>query len=149
MERPHQRIGAVSNAHVGAAFETAALEYFERIGIVLTKNHPLPIGLKEKKNHSFDLGSSKPEIIVECKSHRWTAGAKVPSAKMTVWNEAMYYFFLAPKNYRKIMFVLHDKRTEGGESLLSYYKRTYTHLIPEDVEFFEFDETSGLVINNE
>ena len=28
----------------------------------------------------------------------------MPSAKMTVWNEAMYYFHIAPKQYRKIMF---------------------------------------------
>lgn len=146
MNRPHQRIGAISNAHVGAAFERVALEYFQKLGISLTPKFSLPIGLKGKKEHCFDLGSSSPPVLVECKSHRWTEGAKVPSAKMTVWNEAMLYFQLAPPSYRKILFVLHDKRPGGGESLVSYYRRTYAHLIPEDVEFLEFDESSGDIL---
>ena len=146
MNRPHQRIGAISNAHVGAAFEKVALEYFRKQGIALTPNFSLRIGLKEKKQHCFDLGASNPYILVECKSHRWTEGAKVPSAKMTVWNEAMFYFHLVPREFRKILFVLHDKRKSTGESLVSYYRRTYSHLIPEDVEFLEFDESSGDIL---
>lgn len=62
---------------------------------------------------------------------------------MTVWNEAMYYFLLAPADYRKCMFVLHDRRDGTGETLLEYYLRTYAHLIPSDVEFIEWDEASG------
>ena len=62
---------------------------------------------------------------------------------MTVWNEAMYYFHLAPRKFRKIPFVLHDRRKQHGESLLSYYKRTYVHMIPKEVEFFEWDEVTG------
>ena len=146
MNRPHQRIGAISNAHVGAAFEKVALGYFAKKGIALTPNFSLHIGLKEKKEHCFDLGAAKPQILVECKSHRWTEGAKVPSAKMTVWNEAMFYFHLAPRSFQKILFVLHDRRKGTGESLLSYYRRTYSHLIPEGVEFLEFDELSGDVL---
>lgn len=144
--RPHQRVGAVSNAHVGAAFEQVALEYFERQGISLTRNFAVPVGLSSKKPRNFDLGSAAEKILVECKSHRWTAGARVPSAKMTVWNEAMYYFFLAPDEYRKILFVLHDAREEQGESLLAYYKRMYAHLIPEGVEFLEWNEATGDVV---
>jgi hypothetical protein len=106
MNRPHQRIGAISNAHVGAAFEKVALEYFRKTGIALTPNFPLGIGLKEKKQHCFDLGASDPQILVECKSHRWTEGAKVPSAKLSVWNEAMFYFQLAPRGFRKVLFVI-------------------------------------------
>ena len=65
---------------------------------------------------------------------------------MTIWNEAMYYFHLAPKNFRKILFVLHDKRSRDGEGLLSYYKRTYYHMIPKGVEFFEWDEVTGDIV---
>lgn len=79
-------------------------------------------------------------VIVECKSHRWTAGHNIPSAKLTVWNEAMYYFHAAPGGYRKILFVLKDLRRGTGESLCSYYLRTYGHLIPDDVEFWEYDD---------
>jgi hypothetical protein len=146
MNRPHQRIGAISNAHVGAAFEKMALEYFAKKGVTLKADFPLHIGLKEKKAHCFDLGAANPEILVECKSHRWTEGLKVPSAKMTIWNEAMFYFHLAPRSFQKILFVLHDRRNGSGESLLSYYRRTYAHLIPEGVEFLEFDESSGDIL---
>lgn len=62
----------------------------------------------------------------------------MPAAKMTVWNEAMYYFHVAPKEYRKIMFVLkHDRRQQ---SLASYYIHTHGHLVPDGVEIWEFNE---------
>ena len=147
MNRPHQRIGSISNAHVGADFEKAALLFFEKQGKQLTRNFPLKIGVHEKKKkHCFDLGSANPKIIIECKSHKWTAGGKVPSAKMTTWNEAMLYFHLAPKDFRKVFFTLHDKRQTTGETLVAYYKRTYSHLIPEGVEFLEYDESTGDII---
>jgi hypothetical protein len=144
--KQHQRVGSISNAHVGADFERVAMEFYRKKGIVLSRNFPLEIGLARKKIHCFDLGSSTDKLIVECKSHRWTAGDRVPSAKMTVWNEAMYYFHLAPPEFRKTLFVLHDTRKEGGESLLAYYKRTYSHLIPADVEFMEWDEATGDIV---
>ncbi len=140
INKPNQRIGSISNSQVGSDFEQVALKFFARQGIELTRNFAVDVGLSQKKKHCFDLGSANPKVIVECKSHRWTAGANVPSAKMTVWNEAMYYFHLAPKEFRKILFVLHDKRSRDGESLLAYYKRRYFHLIPKGVEFFEWDE---------
>ena len=143
MNKPNQRVGSVSNSHVGAAFEQVAMKYFAKQQITLSRNFAVEVGLSKKKKHRFDLGASGPKIIIECKSHRWTAGANVPSAKMTVWNEAMYYFHLAPKEFRKVLFVLHDRKSKEGESLLSYYKRTYFHLIPEEVEFLEWDELTG------
>ncbi len=146
MSKPHQRVGSVSNAHVGADFERVALEFFAKQGIVLSRNFPVELGLTKKKTHCFDLGTKEDKIIVECKSHRWTAGARVPSAKMTVWNEAMYYFHLAPMDCRKILFVLHDRREDEGESLLAYYKRTYSHLIPDGVEFMEWNEVTGDIV---
>ena len=146
MNKPHQRVGSISNAHVGAAFENVALQFFAGKKTVLSRNFPIELGHGKKKVHRFDLGASDPQLIVECKSHRWTEGAIVPSAKMTVWNEAMYYFHLAPKDYRKILFVLHDKSKKTGETLLSYYKRTYSHLIPEGVEFLEFDDVTGDIL---
>ena len=146
MDKPHQRIGALSNSHVGAAFEKAALEHYLRQGQILRRDFPLDIGVANvTKRHVFDLGSDEPKVIIECKSHKWTSGGLVPSAKMTTWNEAMYYFHLAPPEYRKIFFTLHHRREASGETLVAYYKRTYAHLIPTDVEFVEFDEVSGQV----
>ena len=150
MNKPHQRLDSISNAHVGADFEKAALLFFGKQGKQLTRNFPLEIGVHDKKKiHRFDLGSANLKIIIECKSHKWTAGGKVPSAKMATWNEAMLYFHLAPKDFTKIFFTLHDKRQTNGESLVAYYKRTYAHIIPKDVEFLEYDESIGNIIHEQ
>lgn len=136
-----QRVGAISNAHVGAAFEDSALACFAALGVPLQQCHRVLLGVSAlKKQHAFDLGCGRQKIIVECKSHRWTVGTNVPSAKLTVWNEAMYYFQLAPREYRKIMFVLKDFCARRGITLATYYLNTYPHLVPDDVEFWEFDQ---------
>jgi hypothetical protein len=138
-----QRIGSVSNAQVGRDFEEVARKYFEDQNVSLSVGYSLPIGVGEiKKGHSFDLGCNNPvngKIVVECKSHTWTSGGNVPSAKITVWNEAMYYFSLAPKDYRKVFFILKDHSQKRKETLGEYYIRTYKHLIPNDVEIKEYD----------
>lgn len=142
-----QRVGSVSNAHVGRDFESVAKAYFHQKGISLGSNYSVPVGVaSEKKNRQFDLGSSDPAILVECKSHRWTAGGNVPSAKITVWNEAMYYFHLAPRRFRKVLFVLRDFSEKRGETLAAYYVRNYGHLIPSAVEILECDEDSSEVL---
>lgn len=142
MNKPFQRIGSESNANVGRAFEQLAAEFFAGLGIPLDCNFSVPVGVgKLKKHHAFDLGNPEMNIIIECKSHRWTAGGNIPSAKLTVWNEAMYYFHTAPPGYRKILFVLRDFSAKRNETLAQYYLRNYIHLIPSDVEFWEYDET--------
>jgi hypothetical protein len=109
MNKPFQRAGSESNAHVGREFEQAALKFFGANGINLQPGLAVHVGFGSvKKIHAFDLGSDEKRILVECKSHRWTSEGNVPSAKLTVWNEAMYYFVAAPPGYRCIMFVLRD-----------------------------------------
>ena len=78
MNKPHQRVGSVSNAHVGADFERVALEFFAGKKIALFRNFSIELGLSKTKNHCFDLGTAKEKILVECKSHRWRAGGGVP-----------------------------------------------------------------------
>lgn len=138
-----QRIDSLSNAHVGREFELRAQIFFKENGIFLYPNHEVTVGVDDiNKTHRFDLGCSEQKILVECKSHRWTTGSNVPSAKLTVWNEAMLYFLSAPSDYRKIMFVLKDIRKSTGETLAQYYIRTYRHLIPAKVEIWEYDENT-------
>ena len=141
MNKPYQRIGAKSNAHVGREFELVAQKFFANSGHKLNLNLKSSVGVsKVKKDHAFDLGCEKEKILVECKSHKWTSpNDNVPSAKLTVWNEAMYYFLVAPAGYRKIMFVLRDYSEKRKETLAEYYVRTYSHLIPDDVELWEYD----------
>lgn len=44
-----------------------------------------------------------------------------------------------PRGYRKVFFVLKDFSEKHRETLAAYYLRTYEHLIPCDVEFWEYD----------
>lgn len=136
-----QREGEKSNSDAGRKFELLAQQYFSTQGIKLKLNHKVDIGIEglKPKSHAFDLGCDDQKNLVECKSHRWTTRNNVPGAKMTVWNEAMYYFHLTPQDYRKIMFVLRDCNGQG-KSLASYYLDTYKHLIPSGVELWEYDE---------
>ncbi|CAB5494325.1 hypothetical protein [Bathymodiolus thermophilus thioautotrophic gill symbiont] len=142
MSNSFQRIGAKSNAQVGRDFENAALQFFKSQDLILKKNIKIEVGIEEtpKKFHAFDLGCKEQKIIVECKSHKWTSGGNVPSAKMTVWNETMYYFAILPDNFKKIMFVLYDYNEKREETLAQYYLRTYEHLVPKTVEFWEYKE---------
>ncbi len=124
----------------GKQFEIKCNEYFYKyFKDILFDNNKIKIGLyNNRKDHKFDFVSNKDKIIIECKSHSWTEGNYSPSAKMSVWNEAMYYFSLSPKEYRKILFVK-KSLNRNGKSLARYYKDTYNHLIPENTEIWEFD----------
>ena len=140
MSNNFQRDGSISNAHVGRDFEDRARKALAKRGLRLNPDHKVPCGLGGvRKDHCFDLGSEDPRVIVECKSHTWTSGGNVPSAKMKNWAEAMFYFHMVPSDYRKIFFVERSIRRGLGESLLSYFLRTQAHMIPTDVEFWELD----------
>ena len=77
-----QRVGSVSNAHVGSEFEEQALFYFKSKNIILNKSFILPIGIGSyKKDHVFDLGcnSSKHGKIIENTNHIPDIYGNVPS----------------------------------------------------------------------
>ena len=143
----HQRIGSISNAHAGRSFEAITQVYFRRSeGIALQPLFPVRLGAgTTEKSHRFDLGSENPPVLIECKSHHWTDTGNVPSAKMTVWNEAMYLFHLAPRRYRKVLFVVRSDHSRRPETLAQYYARIYAHLIPPEVAIIEYDERLGTV----
>ncbi len=143
MDIPFQRKGSESNAHVGRDFEEKVQTYFEGQGLPLDYGITVLVGINGKKSHSFDLGNSDDKVLVECKAHRWTEGGNVPSAKLTVWNEAMLFFHASPPGYRKLLVVLHDFSARRNETLGEYYVRTYSHLIPHDVEVWEYDEVKN------
>jgi len=139
----YQRIGSTSNVQVGKEFEAKAQSIFADQGIFLEPDFSVLVGAgTTKKPRKFDLGSELPPLLVECKSHTWTSGGNIPSAKITVWNEAMYYFHLAAPEYRKILFVLKDFSPKRGLTLATYYVRNYAHLVPDAVEIWEYDSES-------
>jgi hypothetical protein len=135
----YQRIGASSNAAVGPEFEEAAQIFFHSEGVVLARNFIVPVGYKLRKNKRFDLGSASPRILVECKSYTWTASGNPPSAKIRGMNEAMLLFSVAPRDYRKILFVLKHLHPHSKVSLISHYIKNNGHLIGPGVEIWEFD----------
>ncbi len=121
-------------------FENLTLEFFTKNeNLQLIMPFPISVGFgTSQKIHKFDLGSENPQIIIECKSHTWTKSGNIPSAKMSVWNEAMLYFAVAPLTYRKILVV--KKSVLDSQSLANYYIKTHGHLIPPGVEIWEFDD---------
>jgi len=143
LDKPFQRKGSKSNAHVGQSFENDARLFFGKQGLILIPHFPIPIGISAKKRHKFDLGNKDQKIIVECKSHTWTETGNIPSAKITTWDQALFFFYIAPPDYRKILFVLKDFNDKRGATLAEYYIRTKSHLIPLDVEIWEYDENNG------
>ena len=141
----YQRKGAKNNPQVGNDFENLALSYFSKNIPTLRKNFKLRIGIYDQKPHKFDIGCFELKVIIECKSHTWTSGGNVPSAKLATWDQAMLYFYLAPRSYRKIFFAKKDVNRKSKESLCHYYLRTHSHVIPDEVEFFEADEDKGKI----
>lgn len=137
-----QRKGSISNAHVGRDFENHVKQYFlKELKITLNDKFPLEIGIHDaKKEHAFDFGfDGDNPIVIECKAHTWTKSDRVPSAKLTVWNEAMYYFSLVPAKYRKIFCIQKDFSQTRSITLGQYYLKQYAHLVPPSVEIWEFD----------
>ncbi len=144
MDNNFQRLGSRSNAHVGNEFEHTVRSFFVDQDLDLTPRFKIDIGVgAHKKPHEFDLGAKLPKVLVECKSHTWTKGANVPSAKITTWDQAMYYFSMSPRNFRKMFCVLRDERLTTGETLAAYYIRLRYHLIPDAVEIWEFSPCSS------
>jgi hypothetical protein len=139
----YQRMGAVSNSHVGRDFEIRVRRILESRGIRTEFDHRIAVGLRgRKKEHRFDLGSESPKVIVECKCQTWTMSGGTPSAKLKNWAEAMFYFHLAPPDYRKIFVVERSLRPRDSQSLLTYFMRTQDHLIPDGIEFWEVERHS-------
>jgi hypothetical protein len=132
-----QRVGSISNTHVGREFQEEARLFFAKMGISLQPEFGAPVGYKVKKSHKFDLGSEEPPILVECKSYTWTTGGNSPSAKIRGLNEVMLLFSVAPDHYRKILFVL--KHLRNDVTLIAHYIKTQGHLIGPNIEIWEFD----------
>ena len=140
MQKPHQRKNATSNTQVGIDFENLVFELLKPEFPGLKRPFRLPVGHSRKKDHKFDMGCSEQKVIIECKSHTWTESGNSPSAKLTTWDQAMFYFSLAPRDYKKIFVVKHDIRPKSGETLCAYYLRTHFNVIPDKAEFWELDE---------
>jgi len=52
---------------------------------------------------------------------------------------------LSPSNFEKIFFILRDYSKKKKETLGAYYLRRYSHLVPLDVKFYEYNEKNNEV----
>ncbi|MFD2117620.1 hypothetical protein ACFSTH_11540 [Paenibacillus yanchengensis] len=97
-----------------------------------------PVG-NPAKDHKFDLVSSNGEIIVKTKNYTWTESGNVPSAKLSVLNEAVFYLQHTPKGKTRIIVINYDLNVKKNESLANYYVKTYKHLL-DDVIVMEYNQ---------
>ena len=134
----------MSNREKGDAFARRVGPYLERKGYRVKPGYSVEIGLwnLRKKAHRFDYGSKS--LLVECKFCDWTAGGNNPSAKISTLNESMIYFHAAPSSFRKMAFISKTgkKGIRNPETFAEHYVRLYGHLVPDDVEVWEFDAKS-------
>ena len=139
-------VNLASNRHKGDAFAKGVGEFLKSLGHDIQPEYQVRIGIgpTNKKTHKFDWGNES--LLVECKAYNWTESGNVPSAKLTTVNEVMLYFLCAQKPFRKMLFMLTTERRPKGnsETLAEYYLRMNGHLIPDDVEVYEFDPDSLL-----
>lgn len=129
----------MSNSAKGREFAEHVGRYLARQGHVLEPEYAIEVGLnsRQKKSHRFNFGSAT--MLVECKQYDWTSGGNNPSAKISTLNEAMMYLHMAPKTYRKLVFIAatEKKGTRSPESFAEYYMRMNGHFIPDDMEVWE------------
>ncbi len=137
-----QRIGSSDNATVGREFENIALSFFATEGILLERNFGVQIGAGSKhKLRRFDLGSSSPAVLVNVSPTSGLQELTLPVPKLTVWNEAMFYFPSGSSYFRKILFVLKDHHSKRLVSRLENIIYNYHgHLGPDGVEIWEWNE---------
>jgi len=124
-------------------FEDLAETYLEKVlSDKFDRTEAITIGIhKDLDPHKFDLVSKT--TIVECKANSWTKSDHVPSAKMSIWNEAMYLFSLVKTDHRKILFVNRHFNPKKKMTLAEYYNKNHSHLIPPDVEIWEYNSDTG------
>lgn len=137
----------MTNTLKGSRFEEVAkLLLEEYLQEKLEEQKKVEIGFEEKREHRFDLGNTN--YLIECKAFEWTAKNNNPSGKFSTLRETLYYFLLAPKEYKKIL-VLKKSRGKNGETVLDYFIRLNYHLIPKDVEIFEIDMDKRVIVKKE
>ena len=137
----------MTNTFKGSKFEEVTkLLLEEYLQEKLEEQKKVEIGFEEKREHRFDLGSLN--CLIECKAYEWTEKNNIPSAKFSTLRETLYYFFLAPKEYRKIL-VLKKSGIKNGETVLDYFMRLNYHLIPKDIEIFEIDMENKSITQKE
>ena len=91
----NSRVGRKFQEFVQAILEKEYNTYFEQEAAI-------PIG-RPPKEHKFDLANADRSIVAECKCYMWTISGKIPSAKLTGLDEAVFYFGFLPSGTKKLL----------------------------------------------
>ena len=98
--------------------------------------------------HEFDFGCDDIfRIAIECKAYTWTKSGNIPSAKISILNEAVLFLSLLPDDFSKILILKKSENVNSksnvhkDESLATYYKNKYGSILQKfNIKLFEFDE---------
>lgn len=132
------------NPKIGREFQNLTIkilqDYFKQ---EFETDKPIPIG-NPSKHHKFDCVSLDNKIVAECKSYSWTVSGNIPSAKMAMLNEALFYMSHLPTDIAKIIVMKKAVHHSKKETLAEYYFRINRHLLA-DISIFEIDEESNKI----
>lgn len=129
----------------GAAFQRFARDALSKhFQVRFDLDVPVPIG-KPAKAHKFDLLSVDRLFAGEVKSYSWTESDNVPSAKMAVTNEAVFYLHHLPATMNRFVVMRRDVSSKRSETLAEYYLRSYGHLLG-GIGLIELDADDGSIL---
>ena len=130
-----------SNKKKGDDFLDLVIPILEKeLNTTLKPEVKISIGDPQIK-HAFDLANEDKSIVIECKNYTWTKAGNVPSAKVSILNEAVLYFSFLDANVRKIVCLKKSVHPKRQETLAENYVRTYGHLL-RDITVYEIDENT-------
>lgn len=113
-------------------------------GVEFEMERPFLIG-NPAKEHRFDLVSTDSKIIVEVKNYTWTESGLIPSAKISILNETVFFLQHTPKDHTKILLMRSVKHPKKNETLAQHYVGRYGHLL-NGVKVMEYNQDIGELI---
>ena len=127
-----------SNRRKGTLFEDEVERVLiDTYGYKFSREVGIGIG-DPPKRHRFDLVDPNTNAVVECKAFTWTSSGNMPSAKITIAREAVFYLQWLPEEWTKILAMSRSLRAGYDESLAEYFVRLNSHLLG-DVNVMEVD----------
>lgn len=132
----------MSNTKSGADFQIQVKNWFQQTyGIKFELEKKIAIGYPAK-DHRFDIVDEFGKIAIECKKYTWTETGNMPSAKISIVNEAAFYLSFLPDTYDKYIVMLYSRHIKRNETLAEYYYRINRHLLG-NIKVAEFNPNTN------
>ena len=131
------------NKSTGIEFENDVKKWFEDHFKTPFRKVKIKIGNPQEKQHEFDLVNETKRIAIECKCYTWTKTGNIPSAKISILNEAAFFLSFL-RDYKTIIVIKKRFNSEKKETLAEYYFRTYRCLLG-DTRIAEYDEETKTI----